>query len=209
MNLADVDWSMLRGALVAIVVSVAVSATLLGTSYYFWEKVDKSHSRALNELRSVRDRFHRVDEEEEMIASYLPRFEALQAEGIIGREYRLDWIESLRGASERKRLPALSFVIDSQEAFEAEYPLAESDVFRVYTSDMHLDMGLLHEGDLLSLLRELEREAKGLFSVANCRMLRMEEEVAAEPDPTRAHINSSCSLRWFTIRKPGEEGASS
>lgn len=209
MNPADIDWGMLRGALIAMVVSVVVSGTLVGTSYYFWEKVDKSYSRVLVELRKVRDRFHQVDEEEEMIAAYLPRFQALEGEGIIGREHRLNWIESLREASQRKRLPALSFVIDSQEAFDPEFPLAESDVFEVYTSEMQLDMGLLHEGDLLSLLRELERDAKGLFSVASCRMLRAAERVDAEPDPSKAHVNSSCSLRWYTIRRPGEEGASS
>jgi len=208
-NLADIDWGILRGALIAMAVSVAVSGTLIGTSYYFWEKVDKSHSRALIELRQVRDRFYKVDEEEEMIATYLPRYEDLEVEGIIGREHRLDWIESLREASQRKRLPALSFVIDSQEPFEPEFPLAQSDVFRVYTSDMQLDMGLLHEGDLIALLRELERDAKGLFSVVSCRMRRMVEEVVPEPDPTKAHISSSCSLRWYTIRKPGEEGAAS
>lgn len=203
MKLADVEWGILRGALIALGISLAVSAVMVGSSYGFWESKAKVVKNLHLNLKKTRNEFRTLDDEREMIATYLPRYEELEALGVIGREYRLNWIESLREASQRMKLPDLSYAIETQASYVAEFPL-ETDVYQLYASNMNLDVGLLHGEDLVALLRDLDARAKGLYSVSRCHLVRRRDTPGS---PKEVHLQSTCQLRWFTIKKPAEEGA--
>ena len=197
MRPADIDWRVLRGALIAFTLSTLISATLVGTSYYFRQDVKKAYDLQTRSLAGARSRYLTLDEEKRLIEMYLPRYRALEAEGIIGVERRLNWLETLREAVQRIKLPSLRYDIASQGRYTPEFPV-DLGGFQLYASDMMLDLGLLHEGDLSSLLTELEQNGKGLFSAADCTVRRMHEDFGR--DPTRANVSAQCSLRWLTIR---------
>jgi hypothetical protein len=205
MKAADIEWSMLRGALIALAIAVVVSVGMLGASYQFWESADKSLKRAQNQLRATRAKYRTVDEQEAMIATFYPQFLELASQGIIGRERRLDWIENLSRADENLKLPSLTYSIDTQAPFAAEFPLA-GGAYRLYASQMNLTVGLLHGQDLFNLLGRLDDDAQGLYSVDRCSLVRRRDVPGS---PRQVHLTSSCQLRWFTIKKPGEEGAAS
>jgi hypothetical protein len=196
---------MLRGALIALGISLVVSGLMVGTSYHFWESKAKVVGQLDTKLKRTRNEFRTLDDEREMIATYLPRYEELETLGVIGREYRLDWIERLREASQKMKLPDLSYAIETQESYVAEFPL-ETSVYQLYASDMNLDVGLLHGEDLITLLRALDARAKGLYSVSRCRLTRRRD---GPGNPKEIHLQSTCQLRWFTIKKPAEEGVTS
>lgn len=205
MKAADIEWGMLRGALIALGMAIVISAAMIGASYQFWETGDLALKRAERTLRDSRTQYRTVDEQEAMIATYYPRFLELEVQGIIGGERRLDWIESLRAADENIKLPRLTYSIATQEPYVAEFPLA-AGVYQTYASNMDLNMGLLHGEDLFSLLSALDETTRGLYSVDACSMVRAADEPG---NPTAAHVSSKCRLRWFTIRKPGDAGSAS
>ena len=97
MKAADIEWGMLRGALIALGIAVVISAAMIGASYQFWETGDRELKRAERTLRASRAQYRTVDEQEAMIATYYPRFLELEVQGVIGGERRLDWIENLLG----------------------------------------------------------------------------------------------------------------
>ena len=196
---------MLRGALIGLAVALVLAVGMLGASYHFWESADKSLKRAQAQLRASRAKYRTVDEQEAMIATYYPQFLALESQGIIGREQRLDWIENLRRADETLKLPSLTYSISTQEPYTAEFPLP-GGIYKPYSSEMSLSLGLLHAQDLFSLLARLDDSAQGLYSVDNCSLVRRRDTPGS---PREAHLSSQCQLRWFTIKKPGDEGASS
>jgi len=199
MKAADIEWSMLRGALIGLAIAVAVSVGMLAASYQFWESTDKSLKSVQSQLRASRTKYRTVDDQEAMIAAFYPRFVELEGKGIIGSERRLNWIENLSRADENLKLPSLAYSIDTQAPFTAEFPLA-SGAFRLYASQMNLTLGLLHGQDLFSLLGTLEENAEGIYSVDRCSLSRRRDVPGS---PREAHLTSSCQLRWFTIKKPG------
>ena len=67
---------------------------------------------------------------------------------------------------------------------------------------MQLSLGLLHEGDLQSLLSALDRDAEGLYSISRCEANRINEQ--SEFDPTQPMISATCQLTWFTVDLKGE-----
>ncbi len=205
MKAADIEWSMIRGALIALAIAVVISIGMLSASHQFWESTDKSLKGVERQLRAARDKFRTIDEQEAMIATYYPQFQELERQGIVGQERRLDWIENLSQADENLKLPKLAYSIDTQEPFTAEFPLARG-AYELYASKMDLQLGLLHGQDLFSLLSWLDDDAQGLYSVGACDLVRTLDDPGS---PRRTHVTSNCELLWYTIKKPGDVGASS
>ena len=204
MKAADIEWSMLRGALVALVVALAVAGGLVGASYHFWESRDTAFKRADALRRAAEEEYRKLDELEQMVVTYYPIFQSLERDGIIGEERRLKWTETLKSADETLKLPSLTYSIDTQDRHKAEFPLAEG-AYKLFSSEMNLQMGLLHGDDLFRLLAKLDEEADGLFSVDYCSLSRQRDEPGNWQE---AHLTSSCRLYWYTIQKPGAQGGS-
>jgi hypothetical protein len=202
---ADIEWSMLRGALIGLAVALVLAVGMLGASYHFYESADKSLKRAQAQLRASRAKYRTVDEQEAMIATFYPQFMALENQGVIGGERRLDWIENLRRADENLKLPSLAYSINTQEPYAPDFPISRG-VYQPFASEMSLNLGLLHGQDLFDLLARLDETAQGLYSVDSCMLERRRDTLGS---PKEAHLSSNCQLRWFTIKKPGEEGTPS
>ena len=148
---------------------------------------------------SARNQYHTLDDEEDIIATYLPLYSALEDQGIIGREQRLDWIEVLRESARAAQVQRLAYVIDAQQVFDTGVNLQVGN-YRVYSSSMRLNLGLLHEGDLPRFLSRLRDSVSGLFAVTDCSMARAGAGLAMSADA--ANVNVRCVLDFITIRGP-------
>ena len=183
--------------------SVVISGALLGTSFYFWEDMNREYQRERNALLAVRAQYQNIDEEEKIIERYLPLYRDLESKGIVGRERRLDWIDTLRQASQRVELPTLRYLIDSQNLFQPEF-MVPTGTFQIYASNMKLDLGLLHEGDLQNLFSDLDANANGLYTVSRCDLSRVHRQRDFIKRADATNLNAVCDLRWLTIKKPPE-----
>lgn len=202
MKASDIDWGILRGALIFLCAALVVSGALFAGGQYIWHQATEGHEAERRSLISVRSQYQALDDERRLIEDYLPRFEELDAKGIIGEEHRLNWVEALRDAASRVKLPGLRYQIYKQEEYTPEFPI-ETGTLRLYGSDMNLEISLLHEGDLPALLRVLKRQAQGVYSVRACTVVRADSEL--HKDPKKPNLEATCDLTWFTIREPGEE----
>ncbi len=60
--------------------------------------------------------------------------------------------------------------------------------------------GALHEGDVLYLLTELRKRAKGYFSAQSCDLIsRIEKQDELRYQPKASYVNMVCNLEWYTI----------
>jgi hypothetical protein len=204
MKLDQIDWGVLRNALILMGISLAISSGLLSSSFHFWEKMDRMYKQERSALFGVRAQFQNIDEEEKIIEKYLPLYRDLESKGIIGRERRLDWIDTLRQASQRVQLPMLRYVIDSQSIHRPEFFVSEGS-FQIYSSNMKLDLGLLHEGDLGTLFAELDANATGVYTVFECELSRNHRQHDFVKRADATNLRAECGLRWLTIKqRPAE-----
>ena len=161
----EVGWKGLIRSLFPLALALGVSAAMIGGAHHYRGAKEARLAEVGRALSESRTRFRSIDDEKRRIEDLLPRFRALEADGIIGPEARLDWVETLRAASDRLGLPELRYALGAQESLPAD-PGAESAMFGVYRSHMDLHLGLLHEEDLIRLFEVMERESPGLFSVS-------------------------------------------
>ncbi len=203
MSQANVEWPVIRGAVIVFSVAVLITACMIGASLYFKQQVYAEFIRNKSMFQSISQRYLSVDQEENMIQEYYPQYVELLEEGVIGREQRLNWIEVLRAYGEDRKLPMLQYEISSQDEYTFDYPL-QLGKFKIYNSRMKLNLKLLHEGDLVNLLRTIDNEALGLNSVNNCEITRSQRETLF--DIKKPNIEASCEINWLTIKKSdGEE----
>ena len=202
MNTKEIDWSVFRGSLIFLGAAVVISAVLVGGSFAFLQTAQDDHAMEKRRLVNARSKYQNVDEEKQVIETYLPQFSALEEVGLVGEEHRLTWLETLRNAVAGIKLPGLRYDVSSREAYTPNFPV-EMKSFAVQATEMRLAIRLLHEGDMLALFNQLDTHAVGLYSVSRCSIGRTRREFGR--DPTRANLESSCWLNWYTLKKVEEK----
>jgi len=193
-----IDWAVLRGALITFIICLLISGVLAGTSYYFRESMQKEYTRNNALFQDISRRYLAVDQEEQLINQYFPAFVRAYNKGLIGREHRLNWIETLRQSGEKIKLPSLGYEIVSREEFIPGFQL-NSGSYKLFSSEMNLRLGLLHEGDLVNLLNYLDRHAEGNYSVSECLFRRARSNIDIKSSIDKPNISATCVLQWFTI----------
>jgi hypothetical protein len=198
-----VDWSILRSTLVVFVVALAVASGMVSASFYFRQNMEREYQANHAEFREASLKYLAVDDEERIIAQFLPEFQRLYDHGLLGRERRLSWLETLRRAGDANGLPQLVYKLDAQRIATPDFGITLGD-YQLYASAMTLNLGLLHEGDLLQLLQTLDREALGQYSVKSCWLKRTSEKI--DTASYAANLSADCTLDWWTINLGGERG---
>jgi hypothetical protein len=164
---------------------------------YFKDSMDQDFRRNNAVFQANSNQYLAVDEEEKMIEEYYPAFIASYNKGEIGRERRLDWIESLRSTGVDLKLPSLNYSLSSQSAYVPEFQLNLGN-YRFYKSDMNLSIQLLHEGDLFALFNTLQDRAKGSFRILQCKLNNNITDGISE-DMNNPNVRVDCLLEWITL----------
>jgi hypothetical protein len=191
----DIDWTIIRSGLLALVVALALSVMLLQASWRFhvdtYQQYKAQHARFL----VVSRKYFSVDDDRKIVTELYPRFLDLHNRGIIGSEQRLNWYEVLRRLGGQV-VPSLNYQILSRQPYVPSVPLS-AGAFQVNASAMKLEMDLLHENDLARVLSTLEHEAAGLFTVDRCELQALTATLSV--DKIKPTLRVLCELRWFSL----------
>lgn len=151
-------------------------------------------------LREAQQRYQFAGEEVELIRRYLPEYRLLQERGFVGPEQRVNWIEGLRTANARAGLFGVNYQMSAQAPFphaSQANPMSR----QLRHSQMRLSFGLMHEGELMRLFRELDRQKSGVFALTGCSLDRGRNN--ADPVPRVANLAAECDISWLTIEPEG------
>ena len=197
MKRKDIDWSIIRGSLIGLLLSISIGSSMVVGSYYFRNAMNREFRLHNSQFMNISQRYLAIDEEEKRIRTYLPKFIELYHKGTLGQEQRLNWIEALKEAQSTIKLPNYGYNINSQRVFTPGFPV-DLGKFRLYVSEMSLQLSLLHEGDLLNLFEHLDEHANGTYSIDSCNFTRSGSIVM--DNPKAANIMADCHLDWYTIK---------
>lgn len=197
--MSAVRWALLRTPLLVTL----AAAVLAGSWVYFTQTRANAARQQLSQertvLTSVRQRLAQVGQEKQLILQYLPAYETLRAQGIVGAEQRASWLDGLRAASQEVRTFGVDYQLTQQSAAPIKF---ESPEFQLQQSIMKLRIRLLHEADLLSFLRALEQQHAGLFIVQSCTLTRATANAFTGRFEPR--VNADCELAWLSLAPKAE-----
>jgi hypothetical protein len=197
------DLAKLQGSLLAMALMIALGAAVVVHSRERVAAAQTAFSAARAQRDEIVGKLGRVHGEENEIRQKAKVFNRLEAQGAIGEERRLMWVELLKELRDRRRLIEIHYEFSPQRALDA----AETGAFGLYASAMELEAKLLHEEDLIRLLDDLRRLAPALIQIRRCDVERLPQ--ADMNGMARGSLRADCLIDWISLRAvdKNEEGA--
>ncbi len=197
MNLHDLDWPYIRQYTVRPVACAGVAVVALCAALW----IHGDHKQLFDELNANHDAVHEDHNalvyQRRLVDRYYRRYQRFYELGFIGRESRLDWVETMRTTSAKLNLPRISYSIEPQLGVVAPVSsLLSGDNIQIRVSNLQLEMGLLHEIDLLRFFDVLQSQAPGLIKVDTCEIASMGGTVRGAGE---ANLTATCEVQIFSV----------
>jgi len=197
MKLMAAAWRALRYPLWVLVVALLASIALV---FFTGQQLDQEKLRYASQegvLREARERMLRSSEEKERILRYRAAFIALQRNGFLGEEQRINWVDGLRATSLSLKLSGVSYHIEVQRPYGAPLGI-DLGPYRMHQSLMKISLGLLHEEDLMRFVNALAAQQAGVFALRECSLRRLGAG-KAESAMLQDNLQADCSLAWLSV----------
>lgn len=179
--------------------AVSLMCAILLLALAMW--VNAGQERLYNELSANRAAMHEdydsLVNQRRLVDAYHRRYQHFSDLGFVGRESRLDWVETLRSATESVSLPRLSYSIEPQlPVVPPVTSVLGGEEIQIHVSKVQLEMGLLHEYDLLRFFDALQVEAPGFIKVDSCKLVFEGERRDAGG---KANISATCTAQIYSV----------
>jgi hypothetical protein len=123
----------------------------------------------------------------------------MQRHGMVGEQSRLDWIESIARIKNQRKLFEIRYNIEAQNTLD--YPgVVATGAADFVVSRMKLSMLLLHEGDLLNFLSDLQVAGKAHVSVRRCTVTRIERGATPSATALQPRLRAECQVDLVSVR---------
>ena len=114
MSPSDIDFHYVRRYTTWPLLSAVVAAALLVVAISIHEKQVLEYSQFNANRDAIHEDYDALVYQRRLVDRYHRRYQRFHDLGFIGRESRLDWIETLRTTSESLSLPRVSYAIEPQ-----------------------------------------------------------------------------------------------
>ncbi len=178
------------------------SATLIFFHSFMTSSLNKNLA-ATSQLKHARESYYDAVINKALLEKYEPHYNKLKNTGIIGNEHRLNWINNIDNIALKYNISHLRYKIDKRQNISTEELSIKYPDIKIYKSAMTLQMQLLHEGDLYTILSNINNNPFGLFDIQTCTIQR-NNHLAELNLKNNRNFSASCLLYWYTFQPPGE-----
>jgi hypothetical protein len=204
MLFAHPDRRLMQGPSLWLTAALVIATILTGTAYRFYDRQDQALGNAQASWAGLSESVAKIEEEQQIIRSYRPRYLELEAEMVVSEEDRLELVEAVATIRDRHRLWAMQLDVEKQ----ATMPLSEEGAYddsgttmAVQASRIRITIPLLHEEDLLKLITELRRIKRGIIVTEECVIKRSGGDRDGNLLEFGQNLDASCSLLWLTMNQ--------
>ena len=192
----------MKKELTVFLLSIIIAVSIIVISHSVLETAIENKKSQEASLENTKQRYYTAIQRRQLLEKFEEKFIALQKTGIAGKEDRLNWVDAISDIVIFNKIPHLKYSIKKQEKIKSSdlntrYP--DIDIFK---STMQLNMQLLHEGDLFTILNNLDKSAKGLFDIQSCSLVKNTAQYSSLLDKdTDKNFAAVCVLNWYTMQK--------
>ena len=155
---------------------------------------NRQFAAAEAERKQAAERLARISEEEREVKEKHDVYKQLKSLSILGEEQRLEWADAIQRIRMQRELLDLSYRVDRQRLLHSA-PGKPANV-EFHASTMRVQLGLLHEDDLLRFLADLRDSGNAYYSVKRCTLTRMGPVSGAQISP---RLRGDCEIDLVTI----------
>lgn len=194
----EIDWPYVRRHTMRPALSALVALTVLLIALWLHDRQEGEFDELFANHHAVHEDYDALVNQRRLVDRYHRRYQRFHDLGFVGRESRLDWVETLRTTSNTLNVPRVSYSIEPQ--FEVIPPVNSvfgGDGIQLHASKVQLEMGLLHELDLLRFFDTLQTSAPGLLKVDKCE-LAWQAETGARAS-TDVNLSANCAIQLYSL----------
>ncbi len=193
----EFDWPYVRRHTLRPVLSAVVATMALAIAFWAHEHQRVRYDELAANRNAVHQDYDALVHQRRLVDRYHRRYQRFGELGFVGRENRLDWVETLRMTANGLSLPRLSYAIEPQiEVIPPVQSVLGGDDLQIRASKVQLELGLLHELDLLRFFDALQAHAPGLIKVDDCD-LRWEPRAGSRANDD-ANLSASCTVQLYS-----------
>lgn len=185
----------LSGSLALAAGAVAVLVVTVHLADGWLAERERAFDRARRDLSQAARQYRNASDDQAVYREYATRFREMRERGWIGEERRLTWIEALRSINEDLKLPVLRYEIGRRVPARLE-AMPGGDRLQLFRTPVRLEIGALHEYDVVELLRRFDADGAGLPALSHCRF---ERNGPVRLDPRAANVRADCALDWYAL----------
>lgn len=194
------DLKQLRLPIVAAVGLIALGAAAVMLTSQELAAATKIRDATRLSRVGAQERVSRVSEEERDIRDNLVYYERMRQAGMIGGQSRLDLIDTITKIKSDRKLFEIRYTIEAQRPLD--YPgIVTTDAADFVVTRVTLSMLLLHEGDFLDFLSDLQAAGKAHVSVRRCSVERIERGTALSTTSLQPRLRAECQVDFVSVRE--------
>lgn len=208
MTFSSQDFKRIQWALVLLISCLLLTGATVWGVLFRQKATMQTHKNTLAAEKEMIANLTRARNEEQELRDKINRYEILKQRGIVGAEQRLDWIELINQIKTTWRIPKLDYDFSPQRKIDvALLPEgAEAGGMSLMSSQMHVRLSLLHEGELLGFLDDLRTTAPALIQVHACNLTRnLSDPADSVQQGIRPQLKAECTVEWITLKASAEQ----
>ena len=203
MKLNPQDLRKLRNPLIAMGVALMLMTLLVAYAAQRKQQAQTLLETQKNQLNQAHQHYQTSGMEKDTIVKYLPRYQKLIDHSFIGEERRIEWVDDLRTIHQQNKLFGINYSIGAQEQYKPAFTL-NTGPFILHRSIMKIELSMLHEGDLLTMIDAFLARDATPFMPRECVITRLTDITRNKLAP---NLLANCELDWITISEPQAAGA--
>lgn len=145
-------------------------------------------------------RFKTLNDMTLLVKEYEEKFNAYMPIDQYEHENRLLWLDSLDAIRIKHKIPKLNYTISARKKYNYKDGLIKSKGLTVSVSDIKLTMSLMHEADLIYILRDLKNIKPSIHVVNSCELKRLSNRQKTDLRSSQPNVEAVCDVRWFTFK---------
>lgn len=208
-----IEWHALKKALIILGISVVLGIICFVGGYIYSYQQSKQVNALGVDLSLLNTQLMRKKEASQIVdGHYIETYENFIKNGFFLKKYddmeidiqRGQMVESIRLLISQLNFPPSeinSYQFDEQRHYQVSYLEMEPE-YKVYVAPLTLRLGILHEGDVLHLLKSIESQnIRGQLNVQRCDIERLQE--INREDASKPYFKMTCVLLWYTSKLIG------
>lgn len=198
----NLDYSLLRGRIILFCCVLVACTLLLWFSFSQLTKQEQMMDTTQSDMDHVEEEIRNLNNLVSLFENFNSDYKKYEAKGFLDEEHRLTWIETLEKTAHQLGLNDLRYEISPRQKLDNEN-LALPPSITLYKSKLTLESGLVHEGDLINLVSNLNQLNSGLFVVDGCQIQRMGSTVQLA---SSSNFHTTCDTLWYTAKYDEKAG---
>lgn len=176
--------------------ALVLSLTLVISSLMFKHNAVTNHSEIDQQIKNTTAALNSIRTDQEAIAEYFDEYIQLKSSGVIGKENRLRWTESVKAISREMNIEDLQYAISRQQRV-SDNTAFNAAPYEQLKSIMKINTQLHNVVELMNFFEKLRAAQVGIFNVNQCE-LDLQPFDRAEL-PKTPMVQAECELVWLTL----------